>query len=281
MRRPDSPEDIALLRVFLEESCRRGLSQDLPVTPCLDVTVLMYFFWRPEVADEKWPEFEGALLETWRNCGLLKTVLVVDSPHRCVMNFSERYKNVSVQVENRLVPGDINTMSFDCNARLYSRFESKYVLIVQNDGFPIRPGLDAFVKKGYDFYGAPHCRPQLIPDILTRLCRYCPSNGGFSLRTRKLCKLASRQWIDGRYEERPFVEDIMAEDYFYTKTLPRISIRAWMSRSQAPSNLSDSFSYGAAFPLSATEIPFGFHTATGFAAIVKRFGDELAESLMS
>ena len=122
MRRPDSPEDVALLRAFLEESCRRGLPQDLPVTPCLDVTVLMYFFWRPEVADEKWPEFEGALLETWRNCGLLKTVLVVDSPHRCVMNFSERYKNVSVQVENRLVPGDINTMSFDCNARLYSRF---------------------------------------------------------------------------------------------------------------------------------------------------------------
>ena len=53
MRRPDSPEDVALLRAFLEESCRRGLPQDLPVTPCLDVTVLMYFFWRPEVADEK------------------------------------------------------------------------------------------------------------------------------------------------------------------------------------------------------------------------------------
>ena len=180
--------------------------------------------------------------------------------------------NVEIQVEKRLVPGDIVSMSYDCNSHLHERFSTDYVLIIQNDGFPLRTGLDEFVEAGYDFIGAPHCRPSFVPSLLTRLLRYCPSNGGFSLRSRRLCRLASKLWEFGRFASRPYVEDVIAEDYFYTKTLPLSGLGNWLCRSQASSALSDRFSYGATFPLTAKTLPFGFHTATAFGAIQCRFG---------
>lgn len=241
------------------------------VRPLGNVTALTYFFWSPKLADAKWPEFEGAILATWRYCGLLKTVVVVDVVHECVTRFASRFNNVEIQIEPRLVPGDINTMSFDCNERLCERFDTEYVLIVQNDGFPLRRGLEEFVRQGYDFYGAPHCRPRFLPSLLTRVLRYCPSNGGFSLRTRKLCRQAARLWKAGAFVNRPFIEDVMAEDYFYTKTLPLSGLKNWIGRSQAPSAISDRFSYGSTFPFSATTLPFGFHTATAFGYLAKRF----------
>lgn len=271
MRKPDSPEDVGLLSRFLSNSVARGCEGLTLVRPNDNVTCLMYFFWDDSMAALKWQEFEGALLETWRCCGLLRTVIVTDSRHDSVERFASRFSNVEIQVESRLVPGDINSMSYDCNARLHERFSTRYVLIVQNDGFPIRNGLDEFVDLGFDFYGAPHCRPAWLPSVLTRILRYCPSNGGFSLRTRKLCQLGAVLWERGQFEKRQFVEEVMAEDYFYTRTLPRSGFANWIRRSQASSFLSDRFSYGATFPLTAQDVPFGFHTATAFGALVRKF----------
>ena len=271
MRIPDSSEDLALLSGYLKKSVDLGTVGLDDIKPRSDVTALMYFFWDEEKADEKWPEFEGALLETWRKCGRLKTVIVANASHRVLLNFAAKFKNVEVQIEERLVPGDIVSMSYDCNSRLWERFSTEYLLIVQNDGFPLRSGLDEFVDAGYDFMGAPHCRPLFLPSVLTRFLRYCPSNGGFSLRTRKICKLASGLWKEGGYESRQYIEDLMAEDYFYTKTLPLSGVCNWLRRNQSSSVLSDRFSYGATFPLSAKEMPFGFHTATGFARLARKF----------
>ena len=272
MRRPDSPEDLELLSKYLKKSISLGMEGLSDVVPRKDVTALMYFYWPENMAAANWPAFEGAMLETWRKCGMLKTVLVSNAEHQCLRDFCGRFSNVELQVENRLVPGDTISMSYDCNARLWDRFATDYVLIVQNDGFPLRPGLDEFVESGYDFIGAPHCRPDFVPSLLTRILRYCPSNGGFSLRTHRICKIASKLWRDGKFESRPYVDDVMAEDYFFTKTLPLSGVANWLRRSQAPSSLSDRFSYGATFPLRAKSMPFGFHTATAFGAIEHEFG---------
>ena len=271
MRRPDSPEDLKLLSLYLEKSNALGMAGVGDVIPRKDVTALMYFFWSEDKAAERWPEFKGAILETWRKCGLLKTVIVTNVLHQCLRDFEGAFDNVELQEENRLIPGDIVTMSHDCNSRLHERFSTDYVLIIQNDGFPLRTGLDEFVEAGYDFIGAPHCRPLFLPSLLTRLLPYCPSNGGFSLRSRRLCCLAANLWESGRFASKPYVEDVIAEDYFYTKTLPLSSLGNWLRRNQAPSCLSDRFSYGAAFPLSSAALPFGFHTATAFGILERKF----------
>ena len=158
-------DDVAMLKAYVAESFSSGDAGIDRVRPRSDVTVVMYFFWNGDAAPGKWPDFEGALLATWRCCGCLPTVVVSNANHPCVVDFAARYSNVQVQIEDSLAPGDINAMSIDCNARLYARFSTKYVLIVQDDGFPIRPGLDEFVEMGYDFIGAPYCRPSFLPNL--------------------------------------------------------------------------------------------------------------------
>lgn len=262
-------DEIGLLSEFLFRS--NSAHNDFSSQGVDSVTVLMYFFWPESLANEKWPFFAGALKETWRNCGLLKTVVVANVRHACLEAFARYYPNVEIQVEPSLVPGDINSMSIDCNSKLHTRFSTRFVLIVQDDGFPVRPGLDEFVTKGYDFIGSPYCRPKLIPDLLTRLLNYCPSNGGFSLRTRHMCQLAAELW-NREYAGREFVVMEMSEDLFYTQTLPKRSLLYRLRRRQAPSIISERFSYEGAFPLEAKSLPFGFHTATGFATLARRFG---------
>lgn len=266
-----SAEDCQRLLAFLRESVSRGNAGLNACTPRGDVTCLMYFFGNAKYVEESWWKSEGALLETWRHCGMLRSVIVTNERHPVLLSFAKRYLNVSVQIEPLLVPGDLDTMSVDCISRLFERFDTKYVLIVQEDGFPLRSGLDAFTDSGYDFFGAPDCRADVIPDLLTRLLNYCPSNGGFSLRTKRMCRLAANLWHD-RYEGLSFDPDVMCEDAFYTKTLPLAGLKYWFSRRQAPSILSDRFSYGAVFPLTAKMMPFGFHSASGFAAVARRFG---------
>ena len=265
-------EDLDLLEKYLMSSYCRADEGVCSVSPRKDVTIVMYFFWRSDVASSKWPNFVGALLETWRNCGLLSTVIVTNKSHQCVQDFAARYSNVDVQVEEELRPGDINSMSIDCNSKLYKRFSTKYVLIVQDDGFPLRRGLDEFVEKNYDFIGSPYCRAKKIPNLLARILNFCPSNGGFSLRSKEICERAAYYWKKD-YSWRDFVVAEMSEDLFYTKTLPTKSLWFWLNRKQAPSIIAERFSYEGVFPLYSTTMPFGFHTATGFATLVRRFGD--------
>ena len=263
-------DDVAMLKAYVAESFSSGDAGIDRVRPRSDVTVVMYFFWNGDAAPGKWPDFEGALLATWRCCGCLPTVVVSNANHPCVVDFAARYSNVQVQIEDSLAPGDINAMSIDCNARLYARFSTKYVLIVQDDGFPIRPGLDEFVEMGYDFIGAPYCRPSFLPNLLTKVLRFCPSNGGFSLRSQRFCRLVAEYW--GKYANRPFVVKEMSEDLFCTSTLPKRHLLFWMRRRQSPSGVSARFSQEL-FSMSHGDVmPFGFHTATAFAELHRRFG---------
>ena len=264
-------KDIMQLRSYLAQSVAKGESGIDNVRPRPDVTALMYFFWDKGKAYDRWPEFKGALLETWRHCGMLKTVIVSNVFHHCLELTTRQFPNVEIQVEPRLVPGDINTMSIDCNSELCSRFNTNYVLTIQDDGFPLRPGLDEFVEMDYDFIGAPYCRPSFLPNLLTRAFRYCPSNGGFSLRSRRFCSLVAEYWRR-EYVNRPFIVNEMSEDLFCTMTLPRHHLLFWMRRRQSPSGVAARFSHELFSMRHSDAVPFGFHTATAFGELNRKFG---------
>ena len=220
------------------------------------VTVLAYFFCTQDQAASSFPALEHAVRETWRHCGLLKTVFVANEAHACLRVFAAHNPNVEIQVEPLLVPGDIHSMSVDCNARLYRRFATPYVLIVQNDGYPLRSGLEEFVGK-YDFIGAPYVRDVWWKNMICRLLNCWVQNGGFSLRSKRICEAASRYW-------EKYCETISkaqaAEDLFYTQYLPLHERKYRRSFRLATNRESLLFSWDALVPIPPpSALPFGFH----------------------
>jgi len=77
--------------------------------------------------------------------------------------------------------------------KLHEHFETSHCLVVQADGFVLNPSLwrDEFLA--YDYIGAPW--PEYLSvsgsNALLRLDRNRVGNGGFSLRSRRLTKLAA------------------------------------------------------------------------------------------
>ena len=232
------------------------------------VTVLTYFFWPEGVAEEKFPYLQCAIQETWRNCGMLKTIIVSNRSIQAIEAFRLQYADwVSIQIEPLLVPGDINSLSIDCNAKLYSRFSSKYVLIIQDHGSPIRPGLSRFLGN-YDFIGAPLRRCCFMGGLASIVLRYTPSNGGFSIRSRRICRLASEYYAK-YYSNRSFSSELV-EDCFYTKTLPMRFLRCRLLTHIAGPFVANDFSYEPFFPNQKVRFPFGFHNANSFVLLLKK-----------
>jgi len=194
-----------------------GLNSEYSLTTKGDVTILIYTFPKPGVEEMSFSKIVASVKRTWDCVGVLKTVLVSSHHFPAVDHFVSAYPNVELQIEPTLIPGQLNTMSLDCIKRLYTRFSTRYVLIIQDDGFPIRKGLEEFLGK-CDFYGAP-----IISDGWKRKIAYAlclgSFNGGFSLRSWKLCEYAARKWhsffsrflsVDGRW---------IGEDFYYTSWL--------------------------------------------------------------
>lgn len=227
-----------------------------------DVTALAYFFSPPAAAEAAFARVQCAVRETWLHCGMMKTVLVVNERMPCVDAFAARFPSVCVQVERSLIPGDVSTMSADCNARLHSRFDTPYVLVVQADGFPLRPGLDEFVGK-YDFIGAPYVRDSWWRNAVCRLGNYWVQNGGFSLRSKRICEAAAAFWP--RYAAALANRPELAEDLYYTQFLPRHEARYRKSFRLATNRESLRFSWDAYVPIPPPAVlPFGFHRETSF-----------------
>lgn len=233
-----------------------------------NVTALAYSFRRPDVADTFFELIEAGILQTWLNCGMLKTVLVVNSPCSEMLAFAERFgKWVEIQKENMLVTDDIDSMSIDCIARLYKYFSTPYVLIIQDDGFPLKPGLEEFIGKS-DFIGAPLRLDHPFVLMLQFFLRRWPSNGGFSLRSKRICEAASERYLRN-WADRPFSEELI-EDMFYTRTLP---CRDWRYRygfKIAGSHISSRFSFSDLKQNFHGRLPFGFHNAQSFLYLAKR-----------
>lgn len=181
------------------------------------VTILIYTFPKPGAEEDAFAKIAAAIERTWRQVGRLKTVIVASHRFAAVERFVADHGEVELQVEPTVVPGNIKTMSMDCIKRLHTRFTTPYVLIIQDDGFPLRSGLEEFLGK-CDFYGAP-----IISDGWKRKLAYGLAfgsfNGGFSLRTKRLCEYASRMW--NRVFSKVFSEDSrwLGEDFYYTTWL--------------------------------------------------------------
>jgi hypothetical protein len=233
-----------------------------------DVTVLAYHFWTDEGYDAAFKRVECAVRETWLKCGSMKTVLVVNKVRDCVKKFAECFPSVSVQKEESLLPGKIFTMSADCNGKLYARFSTPYVLVVQNDGFPLRKGIDDFVGK-YDFIGAPYIRDIWWKQMVCKVMNCRVQNGGFSLRSHELCEKVAFYWQ--KYKDMGDVTD-SSEDIFYTQFLP-LRERAYRRMFKfAGFQESQKFSHDAIVPVSCPEeMPFGFHGEKAFCELAEKF----------
>ncbi len=234
------------------------------------VTVLGYYFSNEDSFDRDFKGMKHALRETWRHCGDLRTVLVVNRSTRALERFaSECSAPVEIQIETSLVPGEIHSMSRDCNGKLHARFKTPYVLVVQPDGYPLRSGLGAFVGK-YDFIGAPYVRDVGWKRLICRFLNYWVSNGGFSLRSKKICELAAYYWRE-KYSKRPW-SVAFSEDMFYTKWLP-IRERAYRESVKIADNRESlAFSYDVLVPQTVIALPFGFHRMSTLAVLRRQFG---------
>jgi len=235
-----------------------------------NVTCLMYCYWKDDVLLEKFPGFKLALYETWRHFGLLKTIIVTDKKHDVINDFAEHYPNwVEIQIEDQLVPGDINTLSIDCCSRLYSRFKTPYVLTVQDDGFPLRSGIERFIGH-YDFIGAPWRRTNMFFQLAGFFIRHWPQNGGFSLRSKKICELVSHYW-NRDWKNRPFCAQKQSEDIFYTQTLPNTYLSYRFKVNIASSSVAAMFYYDASDPDNIKVCPIGFHNTLAFCQLMARY----------
>lgn len=232
------------------------------------VTVLSYYWGADtENPDTQFYRIESAFRETWLQCGMLRSVIVTDRPTRQVEKFAELFPSVEIQVEPSLVPGDIFTMSQDCDGRFADRFSTEYLMVIQDDGFPLRPGLDEFLGK-WDFIGPPYVRDKWLPRILARLLNLWTSNGGFSIRTHRMCEMAAEYWRKKWHKCRdPY---IVGEDAYYTATLLKHEWRYNRTMKMADNRSALKFAYDIIVPQPIKDLPFGFHRAETFVEFVKR-----------
>jgi len=234
------------------------------------VTLVAYHFWDPVSFDGRFDELESAIRETWHQCGFLKTILVVNRITRRIEDFAEDASGwISLHLCKDLIPGNLYSMSTDCILRLHTRFHSDYVLIIQNDGFPIRPGLEAFLGT-YDYFGAPWQSGK--DDWVTRFLlrhRNDVGNGGFSLRSKRLCEI-SAWYYRRKYKLIPHCY-LMTEDYFICKTLPSFEKHYRETIRIAPADVAATFSLEENITLhhAVSASPFGFHGPAAFAHLQK------------
>lgn len=225
-----------------------------------DLTILIYTFPRQGEEGTAFGRIVESIERTWRLIGRMRTVVVADRAFDQMKVFASANADVvELQIEPTLVPGRIQSMSLDCIKRLYRRFTTPYVLIIQDDGYPLKSNIDDFVGR-YDFIGAP-----IISDGWKRRLAYAIGlgsfNGGFSLRSRRLCEYASKAFF--RFYRYIFPEDHrhLGEDFYYTtllKFLPTTWFRFKFPNEKEAFRFSVDLLGGHVTPPSDAD-PFGVH----------------------
>jgi hypothetical protein len=231
-------------------------SERFHIHPNMEVTTLSYHYWNERDSECEFKKLEYALNETWRFCGLLKGVIVVNRVDPWVEKFAEAHRNIDLQVEESLKVGSLWSLSLDSIVNMYKRFNSNYVLTVQTDGYPLREGLNDFVGK-WDFIGAPHICDVWWKRLASDVLQFRPMNGGFSLRSRECCEQVS-YWWNKKYSHLGDCK-VTIEDWFYTAYLPAKE-KSYKRAMKFPDVASAvDFSYEAISPYKRSRLPFGFH----------------------
>ena len=243
------------LQLAEKEAVMGDIEQHL-VEPDPNVTTLSYHYWDIGRSKEAFRRLEHALRETWRHCGKLKAVIVVNRVDTWVESFAEQHSNVDLQVEPCLTPGKLWSLSHDCIANLHRRFDTDYVLTIQTDGYPLREGLSEFIGK-WDYIAAPHICDVWWKRLASDVLQFRPMNGGFSLRSHECCEQVG-YWWNRKYHELGDCHETV-EDWFYTAYLPRME-RSYRRAMRFPCiSTALEFSYEAIGPWKRHRLPFGFH----------------------
>ena len=250
------------LHDWLLSRLEQNRERQLPALGPTECSLVAYHFRPQETADQSFQYLESAIRETWRHCGLLTTIIVTNEVTDAMRAFAEPFGfRVQLQTEPTLVPNRPETMSMDLNGRLVERFHTPYALLIQEDAFPLRPGLGHFLET-YDFYGAPRTSDSWLASFGPRLFNCRLMNGMFSLRTRRLCELVAEQWRM-QYADEPFRREFY-HDRFCTDTLPRKSF-AYRKEVKFPTaHEAAVFCYDSESTYRSPVPPFGFHGAKAF-----------------
>jgi len=273
----------------IETSVLRGLHMTLAAwrkkrLPCLskrefvasvhdNVTIVIYHFWSATETDTRFAEAEFSILQTWLWCGKLPVRIITNKQTSIMHAFARKHKEVEVIESPRLVPGSIPSMSLDMVGFLSDYFETAYVLIIQNDGFPLRKGLDSFIHK-YTYWGAPFVKESLKQAVLERFISCSVGNGGFSLRHRNVCVEANRLWLKWEW----LLKDTrwMTDDAYYC-IMARVLGWKYRRLINFPSR-KEAFDFGydmlTGVPV-PDQLPFGVHGANSFQALYEKFGPEI------
>ena len=250
------------LRQWQTEHLPRLRNTVFPPSEYSELTVIIYCFPEEDHEPEAFQWIECAILQTWKCLGALNTIIVVNQRFPAVETFAARWKTVEIQTEPTLKPGSTWSMSIDCIEHLHERFSTKYCLVIQDDGFPVRKNLNDFFGK-WDYVGAPIIR-DTFRQLVTRPLRITALNGGFSLRSHKICVSAAKEWKKwGRYILHPGMR-FFSEDVFYTVTA-KFSPRYRFHHRFPTDNEAFRFAYDSLNGLITRQKgidPFGFHGKT-------------------
>ncbi len=237
-----------------------------------NVTAAAYFFWDDDRINSLFYTIESAFLVTRRVCGALPCVLIVNRVTPRIAAFCAE-NDIQIQVDATLT-GGVPRMNIDCVETLHSRFDTEYVMLIQSDGFPLRKGLPDFIG-AYDYIGAPWGRASWYTNLVFPYPKYCVGNGGYTLRSKRLCQMASF-FYRRKYRHLPYGY-FLADDVYYCKTLPRFERSCRKTMVYAPPEVAGRFAFESnrEFYARDGEMPLGFHSAQGFEQVMKDFGDRV------
>jgi hypothetical protein len=127
----------------------------------------------------------------------------------------------------------------------------------------------------YDYIGAPWGKASWYTNLVFPYPKYCVGNGGFTLRSKRLCELSSRLYRN-KYRHLPYGY-LVADDVFFCKTLPRFERECRRTMAYAPPEVAGRFSFESNLEFYPTdgEMPLGFHAAHGFARVMKDYGERV------
>ena len=247
--------------------------------PCVvgNVTALTHHIYKdPALFDARFESVKSAFLMTRLACGDIPCVLVVNRVTPDVESFCAEH---AVRIDcDRSLPGGIRCLSLDYIQRLHERFDTEYVLGIHGDGFPLRRGVEAFVGP-YDYIGAPWGPASWYTNLVFPHPKYSVGNGGFSLRSKRLCEMASSCYRR-KYRLMPYCYGLV-DDVYYCKVLPRFEKACRRTMVYAPPEVAGRFAFESSREFYARngEMPLGFHAAHGFDQVMNDFGDRVRSLL--